>query len=100
MKSRIKTIRYFEFMCPGCGHFHTVPIEGTGNDWKLIGDENNPTLEPSVLNYIPEEKSETGEVLKPRREVCHLFIRAGNIEFCTDSQHELAGKTVPMKEIN
>lgn len=27
------------------------------------------------------------------RKRCHLFIRDGLIDFCNDSQHELAGKT-------
>jgi len=31
-------------------------------------------------------------------EHCHSFIRDGQIEFCSDSTHELAGKTVRLLE--
>ena len=27
---------------------------------------------------------------------CHLFVKNGQIEYCSDSTHSLAGKTVPM----
>lgn len=92
-KGKIKKVDYFIFNCPGCGHEHTVPIEGTGNDWTMTGTEENPTLEPSVLNYnfknLPDGKQE-------KSNICHLFIRNGKIEYCSDSQHALGGQTVDM----
>lgn len=95
-KGLIRTIKYFIFNCPGCNHEHSVPIEGSGNDWIMTGTEDNPSLSPSILNYIPEKKLEDGTII-PRKEVCHLFIKEGYIEYCNDSQHNLVGKIVEMK---
>lgn len=75
------------FDCPGCGFPHRVPVGGSG--WTWNGDVERPTLSPSVMNsreYGPERV----------KQVCHFFLRDGRIEYCADSTHELAGKTVAM----
>jgi hypothetical protein len=33
-----------------------------------------------------------------QRTLCHYFIRAGKIEFCGDSPHNLAGQTVDLPD--
>lgn len=70
------------FYCPGCECTHHVRIES--GRWNLTGTADRPTIRPSVL-------------CGPR--TCHLFVTDGVIEFLADSQHRLAGKTVPMEDV-
>lgn len=84
--------------CPGCGCAHglregpggrLVAFEGDGG-WSWNGDLERPTVSPSLkhtYSFSAEERE---------RRVCHYFIRDGQLEFCPDSTHELAGQVVPM----
>jgi hypothetical protein len=79
------------FVCPGCVLFggtglHMLPVRGDTADqpsWDWDGDEDAPTLSPSVLTRYNDD-------------VCHSFIRGGMVEFLSDCTHELAGQTVPL----
>lgn len=76
------------FHCPGCDDYHQIR---TGeNGWTWDGSIDAPTFSPSVLVQGP-----IGEVADGR---CHSFVRAGRIEFLTDSTHALAGQTVALPE--
>lgn len=95
------------------------------NVWAFDGNEARPTFTPSLLVYgdadlktkpVPHEETcgangagatpgclrELGHggpcraTEAPARPRCHSFIRAGRIEFCGDSGHSLAGKTVDL----
>jgi len=57
--------------------------------WSFDGNFESPTFSPSLLN--------TWQFVggKPEKR-CHLFVKNGQIEYCSDSTHSLAGKTVPM----
>lgn len=81
------------FECPGCGMYHQVHVNErnphTGAIWKWNGDKVRPTFSPS----INVKWSENGRV-----SICHSFVREGNIQFCPDSTHKLAGQTVPIPE--
>ena len=81
------------FDCPGCGFMHAVAVgEGDGPRWTWNGDFVNPTFSPSI-----RVRWDHGEQQEPR--CCHSFVRNGNIEFCSDSTHSLAGQTVPLPEV-
>lgn len=109
----------FVFFCPGCkcGHgvWTTHPDRVSGATWTFKGTMDAPTFEPSIkiegVNPpLPEpttgdwQRGPDGKYLldaegrlegsKPY--VCHLHITNGQLIFCADSTHELAGKTVPM----
>jgi len=89
--------------CPGCEHLHaiyTTPSRPNGPKWDFNGDLSAPTFGPSVKHswgrfvdpkHVDEEPGESG--------ICHYFIRSGQIEFCSDSTHAFAGKTVPLPEL-
>lgn len=88
--------------CPACSEAHVVAVEkplGNGAKWTFNGDLEKPTFSPSLL-------VKTGSAVDPDFKdgpddpptVCHSFIRDGNWEYCPDSRHELAGKTVPIPE--
>ena len=77
----------FTFHCPGCGCLHFFVSDGP-QKWNWNGDKIKPTVTPSI-------HVQWGSVQKPNQ-VCHFFITEGTIQFCGDSTHELACKTVPM----
>lgn len=73
--------------CPGCKWMHVIHTDGraqqNGHKWTFNGDMEKPTFSPSV-HLVGQ---------------CHYFIRDGMIDFCGDSKHELAGKTVPLPDL-
>lgn len=78
----------YMFLCPGCGNHHTPKTlaDGKGFTWEFNGSVTSPTFSPSLLT------TDQGEV-------CHSFVRQGNIHFCTDSTHRLAGQTIELPDI-
>lgn len=77
------------YWCPGCRELHCINVDAAngGVTWAWNGDKGRPTISPSV-NVSPQG---------PRR--CHHFIRDGQIQFLSDCQHEMAGKTVPLPPV-
>lgn len=98
-----KTSHGYAHLCPGCGRMHvvyTAAVRPGAPTWVFNGDAENPTFSPSVLHtwgrevdpsFVDEGPGDSGR--------CHYFIRNGQIEFCGDSTHELAGKTVPLPSV-
>jgi hypothetical protein len=71
--------------CPGCEQAHVIDVEKPNHCnaiWSWDGNAESPTFAPSI-NYVG---------------ACHYFIQQGNIQFCSDSQHALAGQTVPLPD--
>lgn len=86
------TTNAYVFMCPGCKVGHRFDCE----TWKFNGDMNKPTLDPSYLTwgdgrYVNGKWSD-----KPWK--CHSYVKAGQIQFLTDSTHDLAGITVDLED--
>jgi hypothetical protein len=80
------------FWCPGCKMTHPYRVRtpnGRRPSWNFNGDGNRPTFTPSLLVY---NCTPTGN--------CHLLVTEGQIAYCNDSAHDLAGKTVAMVPIN
>lgn len=74
--------------CPACRTTHAIAVQKAfenGARWTFDGEMESPTFSPSVKTWWKKDGKDY---------VCHYFIRAGRIEFCSDSTHELAGKTV------
>ncbi len=67
------------FWCPGCGIYHVLD-----DRWQFDGDEESPTFFPSLVTRGEKR--------------CHLFLRAGQIQYLDDCDHDLAGQTVPLAE--
>lgn len=78
-------------LCPGCQERHPVHVKVEGRDsksastWDWDGNTERPTFHPSIRVF-----NHTGTTQ------CHYFIRRGNIVFCSDSAHPLAGQTVAL----
>ncbi len=87
--------------CPGCGEMHTI-----FDHWTFNGNVDLPTFSPSVkitgVRNVDDERGEwTGEWVrdangKPVPHCCHYFLTDGQLQFCGDSTHPLAGQTVPL----
>ena len=77
--------RHFHW-CPGCKQLHVIDVEQPnhlGAKWQFDGNAEQPTFTPSI-NIVGH---------------CHYFITKGNISFCNDSRHVLAGQTVQLPDI-
>jgi hypothetical protein len=89
------TLMYI-FWCPACEKPHpyrTARAETEGPNypvWGFNGDREKPTFTPSLLVH-PTPPNPDGSVYQVR---CHLFLTDGKIQYCSDSQHRLAGQTV------
>lgn len=84
----------FGHWCPGCKTMHYIAVDrplSNGARWSFDGNIEHPTFSPSVRIRIPDWNG------KPES-CCHYFLRGGKLQFCADSTHELAGKTVPLPE--
>lgn len=97
----------YEFMCPGCNYHHpyrTKAYEGEKHwsgkaetpvpVWQFNGDLEKPSFTPSLLihGHVPKGKTKS-------EGRCHLYVTDGKINYCGDCDHALAGKTVPMVEL-
>ncbi len=72
----------YSFQCPGCKKDHIIDVG--------IYDFNNkiesPTFRPSIR--IAEKK-----------DVCHMYVTEGKIQYLSDCTHELAGKEIEMENV-
>lgn len=93
MKAKLKFGEHIYYKCH-CGGHHWFPIKGEGA-WTWNGDLEKPTISPSV-----SAKGGMTEDWSKKIEHCHHFVRDGMIEYCGDSTHEHAGKTLPMIELD
>lgn len=92
------------FHCLGCGYGHSYRTKAAKDErrqdgsavpvWSFNGNLERPSFQPSLLvhGHKDERGKETGR--------CHLFLTNGELQFCGDSQHALAGKTVPLEELD
>ena len=74
-----------------------IPIQTTGRregtpNWTWNGNLAAPTLRPSILT-----RWEGGDPFK--KIVCHSFVNDGVVQFLADCTHELAGKDVPLLDL-
>lgn len=91
-----RTVGYM-FTCPGCQFSHVAAIANdffpNGSCWSFDGNQEAPTFTPSLKNNWDE-----GEDRVPK--CCHLNITKGQLVFHGDCTHALAGKTVPMVDVD
>ena len=74
-----------------------IPVQTTGrrdgtSNWTWNGNLAAPTLRPSVLT-----RWEGGDPFT--KIVCHSFVNDGVVRFLDDCTHELAGKDVPLLDL-
>lgn len=76
--------------CPGCDQLHGVELLHEPTRWDWDGNEEAPTISPSILCHTNGRDSD---------QKCHSFVRAGKWEFLSDSFHALAEQTVDMVDL-
>ena|SRR5208282_4505959 len=90
----------FGHWCPGCNEMHILP-----KSWNFDGNLERPTFTPSFRhsgiqrvfvngNWTGEWKRDASGNTVPS--ICHYVLTAGVLNFCPDSSHALAGKSVPL----
>lgn len=80
----------YAFDCPACGIGHSFRVEGDGPKWSFNGDVDRPTFSPSLLVRWGKHGA--------MDQVCHSFVRDGQMQFLSDCTHHLAGQTVTLPE--
>lgn len=95
--------RRLRWFCPGCDEAHQVSLDGplrpgetNCGPWGWNGDGEAPSFTPSVNVRPAGRPADAPATVRGR---CHAIITAGVISFCADSQHRLAGQSVPMPEL-
>lgn len=87
----------YSHWCPGCEERHFIAVDAplrNGAQWSFDGNHENPSFSPSVRIHVPDDGDE-----RVTPEWCHYFIKRGQIEYCGDSTHEFAGRTIPLPDI-
>lgn len=82
----------YMYYCPGCKSHHVVhtqdPRPDNGAKWVLTGDEDIPTIRPSI--HVGVGSNHT----------CHHWITDGMLSYLPDSTHPLSGSTIQMEDVN
>ena len=81
-----EVIQGYWFFCPGCHCSHPVHIRGN-NKWWFNGNIESPSFMPSLR--VIADGYHIG---------CHSVITDGMINYCSDSDHMLAGQSVAMPD--
>jgi hypothetical protein len=97
---------WYVINCPACGE-HVIAVSppfSNGASWSFNGNFERPTFNPSLLvktgRQVDPSHEMSPEMMGERyNRICHSFIREGMIDFCGDCTHELAGKTVPLLDV-
>ena len=82
------------WFCPACEEMHPLPF-----GWVFNDDVNAPTFQPSFKHcwkaVEPNPETPAG---RPAR-CCHYIITRGQVAYCSDCTHALAGQTIPMPDL-
>lgn len=89
----------YVFWCPACRELHPFHVNAaytnTGTAWQFDGNMEAPTFSPSLRVLGLGKPGDTTAA----RTKCHLFVKAGRIQYCNDCPHELKGQTIDMVPI-
>lgn len=81
--------------CPACQSMHDYFVEqphSNGARWTFNGDGDRPSFTPSMNIGV-------GPFPDGRVERCHYFVTDGEIRYCTDSTHRLAGQNIALPDV-
>lgn len=90
----------YTWYCPACDEPHPLP-----DGWSFDGNLEQPTFSPSFRHSgkqrIIVNGLWTGEWLRNDNNealdwVCHYIVTAGQVAYCGDCTHAMAGQTIPM----
>lgn len=110
-RARRRNEKYIEYICPCgfCGHMIlSIEPDPPRPMWGWDGNEDRPTLHPSILHTYPVDGPEAQEYVFKKTGIeipigqkftCHSFIRDGQAQFLGDCTHRSAGHTVDLPEL-
>ncbi len=93
----------YSHWCPGCEEMHRLP-----DSWAFNGDLERPTFTPSfkhsgLQTTKTDGKWDGGWVRDAQGNmvpfVCHYVLTVGVLDFCSDSTHALASKSIPLPNL-
>src|SRR2546421_407867 len=94
-----KTTHGFSWWCPGCDEGHPLPYERA---WTFDGNLEAPTFTPSFLHswkrFAGYTEAGVG-IGEPAPYVCHYIVTKGQVAYCDDCTHALAGQTIAMPDL-
>lgn len=78
------------FYCPACREIHPYNINHTNpsRNWSFNNDFEKPSFSPSLR--VLDGRGQT---------LCHLYVKEGRIEYCSDCPHHLHGQTIDLPDI-
>ena len=78
----------------GAGCFTRCRLRGANGkpQWSWDGGYENPTIRPSIKAVLELNGGRPTEV-------CHSYVKDGQIEFLGDCTHSLKGTTVSLNEV-
>lgn len=90
----IETKTGWMIRCRAC-NWHEFPKVGKpGASWTFDGDMEHPTFTPSMNELVNGPGEHHNAELPTRR--CHFIVTRGQINYCGDCTHDLAGQSVPL----
>jgi len=90
-----------EHWCPGCETVHGFAIDKPnyyGAKWVWDGNVEKPSFTPSMnitVNPTGNKYYQAGL----STDVCHYFLKAGEIQFLNDCTHKFKGQTVSLPDL-
>lgn len=110
MKVKQREDGFISFRCPA-GHDHWIDVKTESfpeHRWTFNNNFNSPTLTPSVMEragwFVDSEVHNKTESEYSPTEInsykCHFILTDGILDFQTDCSHGLAGKKVPLVDID
>lgn len=86
--------------CPACNELHDFAVDKpflNGSRWTFSGTKERPSLTPSMnirVGPFPAGVKKAGQF-----EVCHYFLREGQLIYQGDCTHALRGQTIALPTI-
>lgn len=99
MNKVIRTTNGYAHWCPACEKMHIFTVDNpqpNGARWVFDGNLESPTFQPSMRVSWGRQADPSCGV---NGGVCHYILTNGQIAFCGDCTHPLAGKTVPIPDL-
>lgn len=78
------------WVCPACDAVHQCD-----DRWGFNGSRERPTFEGSVLVHAVTCGTPDNPFHQPR---CHSFVKDGQVSYCSDCTHPMAGQTVDLPD--
>jgi hypothetical protein len=85
---------YVVIRCRACGQ-HLIPVPR----WNFNGSFDSPTFTPSI-NETCNDPGHPSYQPQAQTSRCHFVVTNGQITYCGDCLHSLAGQTMPLEDFS